>query len=63
MVTKKAAKTKKSVKSVRKVTRVGLRSLSITLPKELISELKWKEKQKLTIKRVRGGLLIKDWKK
>lgn len=49
--------------NVRKVTRVGLKSLSITLPKYLLADLGWKEKQKLTVKRVRGGLLIKDWKK
>jgi len=33
------------------------------LPRKLVMELGWKEKQKVTVKRVRGGLLIKDWKK
>lgn len=50
-------------KNVRKITRVGKTSLAVTLPKEMAKDLKWKERQKITVKRVRGGLLIKDWKK
>lgn len=49
--------------NVRKITKAGGRSLSVTLPRELVTGLGWKEKQKVTVKRVRGGLLIKDWKK
>ncbi len=48
--------------SVRKITRVGRKSLAVTLPKELVIDLGWKEKQKVIVKRVRGGLLIRDWK-
>jgi hypothetical protein len=50
-------------KNTRKITRVGKTSLAVTIPIEIIRELKWKEKQKVTVKRVRGGVLIKDWKK
>ena len=49
--------------NVRKITRIGKISLAITLPKVLIEQLGWKEKQKIMVKRVRGGLLVKDWKK
>ena len=49
--------------NVRKITKVGGKSLAVTLPRELVVELGWKEKQKVTVKRARGGLLIKDWKK
>jgi antitoxin component of MazEF toxin-antitoxin module len=49
--------------NVRKITKLGGKSLAITLPKELVVELGWKEKQKVKVTRVRGGLLIKDWKK
>ena len=49
--------------NVRKITKVGGKSLAVTLPRELLTKLGWKEKQKVTIKKVRGGLLIKDWKK
>ncbi len=50
-------------KNVRKITRVGKTSLAVTLPKEFVKDLGWREKQKVVVKRVRGGLLIKDWKK
>ena len=50
-------------KNVRKITKVGGKSLAVTLPKEMVGGLGWKEKQKVTVKKVRGGILIKDWKK
>ena len=50
-------------KNIRKITKVGKGSLAVTLPKELATKLGWKEKQKVTVKKVRGGVLIKDWKK
>ena len=49
-------------KSVRKLTKIGGKSIGLTLPIELVRELGWKEKQKVTVKRVRGGLVIRDWK-
>lgn len=49
--------------NVRKITKVGRASLSVTLPIEIIRQLGWKEKQKVVVKRVRGGVEIKDWKK
>ena len=54
---------KQSEQNIRKITKLGGKSLAITLPVELLEGLKWKEKQKVVVKRVRGGLLIKDWKK
>jgi len=50
-------------KNVRKLTRQGKRSMGVILPIEMVKELKWKEKQKVIAKKVRGGILIKDWKK
>ncbi len=50
-------------KSVRKLTKLGGKSIGLTLPIEIVRELGWKEKQKVVVKRVRGGVLIKDWKK
>lgn len=50
-------------KSIRKITRIGKTSLVVTLPVEMVRGLGWKEKQKLIVKRVRGGLFFKDWKK
>jgi len=48
---------------IRKVTRVGKRSLSVVIPAEIIDELKIREKQKLTIKRSGKKIIIEDWVK
>jgi hypothetical protein len=50
-------------KNTRKLLKIGKTSLAATLPKEITTALGWKEKQKVIVKRVRGGILIKDWKK
>ena len=50
-------------KNTRKITRVGKTSLAVTLPIEMVKTLGWREKQKVTMKKVRGGILIRDWKK
>jgi antitoxin component of MazEF toxin-antitoxin module len=50
-------------RGIRKLTKVGKQSIAVTIPIEIVRELKWREKQKVTVKRVRGGVLIKDWKK
>lgn len=49
-------------KHVRKVTRVGKRSLSINIPAEIVDELRIKEKQKLVITTKGESIVIKDWK-
>lgn len=50
-------------KNTRKITKVGKTSLAVTIPVEMTKDLGWKEKQKVTVKKVRGGVMIKDWKK
>lgn len=50
-------------KSIRKLTRIGKRSIGLTLPIEEVRDLKWKEKQKVVVKRIKGGLIIRDWEK
>jgi bifunctional DNA-binding transcriptional regulator/antitoxin component of YhaV-PrlF toxin-antitoxin module len=50
-------------KSIRKITRAGKASLSVTIPIEIIKELGWREKQRVRVKRIRGGVEIKDWRK
>jgi antitoxin component of MazEF toxin-antitoxin module len=54
---------KQSEQNIRKLTKLGGKSLAVTLPVKLVAELGWREKQKVVVKRVRGGLLIKDWKR
>lgn len=49
-------------KNVRKLTKLGRKSLGVTLPIEDIRALGWREKQKLSVKRVRGGFMITDWR-
>jgi hypothetical protein len=56
------ANKKSSEKGIRKLTKSGNGSIGLTLPIEEVRALGWKEKQKVIVRRVRGGLLIKDWK-
>ena len=49
-------------RGVRKITRVGRTSLAVTLPKDMLTELGWREKQKVVVKKIRGGIQIKDWR-
>jgi len=48
-------------KYIRKVTRVGKRSLSIVIPSELVKELGIRERQKLVLKRRGKRIFICDW--
>lgn len=53
---------KKTEPLVRKVTRVGKRSLSIVIPAEIVAELGIRERQKLVFKVERKKIIISDWK-
>ena len=47
---------------IRKIFKHG-DSRAVTLPAELLRELKWKDNQKLVAKKFGKGILIEDWKK
>ncbi|MCF7846292.1 MAG: AbrB/MazE/SpoVT family DNA-binding domain-containing protein [Candidatus Peribacteraceae bacterium] len=49
-------------KSTRKIFSRG-GSYAVTLPIEIVKELKWREKQKVVIKKRGKGILIVDWEK
>jgi antitoxin component of MazEF toxin-antitoxin module len=51
-------------KNVRKLTRMGREgsSLGLTIPKELVGELGWRERQKVVVKNSGKKLIIEDWK-
>ena len=49
-------------KNIGKITRVGKTSLMVTIPKEIYVSLGWREKQKVVVKKIRGGVVIRDWK-
>ena len=51
-------------KNIRKLTRMGRAgsSFGITIPKELVSSLGWRERQRVSVKRIKGGLVIRDYR-
>lgn len=49
-------------RDVRKIFRRG-GSFSLTIPIEVLKALGWKEKQKVVVKKIKGGFQVKDWKK
>lgn len=49
---------------IRKLTKLGKKSLAVTIPIDLIREFGWREKQKLVLKKIAGKkIVISDWKK
>jgi len=50
-------------KYIRKVVKNGRNSYYINIPKEIIKELKIRERQKLVISKRGKGLSIIDWKR
>jgi len=50
-------------RNTRKLTKVAKSSIGLTLPIELVRELKWREKQKVTVRKRGNKLIIEDWKK
>lgn len=54
----------KTKKYIRKITKISTHSYSIILPKELVKNFGWRERQKVIITgKGRKRLEIKDWKK
>lgn len=56
------ARQKLANKNIRKILKNG-DSYAVTIPIEIMTELKWKEKQKVVVKKIRGGFSARDWKK
>lgn len=48
---------------IRKLTKVGQKSIAVTIPIKIVRELGWREKQKVVVRRVSGGITVRDWKK
>jgi len=48
-------------KYIRKVTRVGKRSLSIVIPADIVDELGIRERQKLVLSRSGRKIVVEDW--
>ena len=56
------ANKKSNEKNVRKLTKIGKQSIGLTLPIEAVRELGWREKQRVIVKRIKGGLTIRDYR-
>lgn len=54
---------KREQSNIRKLTKIGGKSIGLTLPIEMVRKLEWKERQKVVVKRTKGGIQIRDWKK
>ena len=48
-------------KNIRKLTRVGRKSVSVTIPIEMVKKLKWRERQKVVLTLRDKTISIKDW--
>jgi len=57
------ARRKLENKNVRKLARIGDKSVGLTLPIDIVRELKWKVKQKVVVKKRGKSIIIKDWEK
>ena len=50
-------------RNTRKLLKIGNGSIAVTLPIEMVRNLKWREKQKVTVRQEGNKLIIEDWKK
>lgn len=53
---------KSTEKNIRKLSKIGKQSVGLTLPIEMLRELGWREKQRVVVKRVKGGMNIRDYR-
>jgi len=56
------ARNKLEEENIRSLTKVGGSSYAVTIPREYIRKLKWKERQKLEVKLYRDRVIIRDLK-
>jgi len=45
---------------IRKIGELGKYTNYVTLPKTLVNSLGWRRKQKVSLSRVKGGVMIRD---
>jgi bifunctional DNA-binding transcriptional regulator/antitoxin component of YhaV-PrlF toxin-antitoxin module len=60
-LTKYLQKQMKKKKFTRKVTRVGMRSLCLVIPKDIVEDLDLQEKQKMVVYRQGKKIIIQDY--
>jgi len=50
-------------KNVRKLTKLGGKSIAVTLPIDMVRALAWRERQKVVVSKHGSKIIIEDWKK
>jgi len=55
------AKRAQNESQIRKLTKLGKKSLCVTIPIEIIREFGWRERQKLVVKKFGKKIVIEDW--
>ena len=48
--------------NIRKIVKNGRNSYYINIPKDIMRELGWKERQKLVVRRRGTRIVVEDWK-
>jgi bifunctional DNA-binding transcriptional regulator/antitoxin component of YhaV-PrlF toxin-antitoxin module len=56
------AKRAQNESQIRKLTKLGKKSLCVTIPIEIIREFGWRERQKVVVKKFGKKVIISDWK-
>lgn len=54
---------KQEDKNIRKLTKLGGKSIAVTIPVEYIREFGWREHQKVVVHKSGKKLIIEDWGK
>jgi len=57
------ARRKLENRNTRKLSKQTNGSYTVTLPIEIVRELKWRDKQKLVVRKSGDKIIIEDWKK
>ena len=55
------ARRKAEERNIRKLTRIGNKSIGVTLPIDFVHKLGWRKGQKVVIKKTGKRLIISDW--
>jgi len=57
------AKRAQNENQIRKLTKLGGKSLCVTIPIEIIREFGWREKQRLVVRKSGKKVVVGDWRK
>ncbi|MCX6765834.1 MAG: hypothetical protein NT136_02655 [Candidatus Moranbacteria bacterium] len=49
-------------RDIRKITKIGKKSFAVTIPIDTVRSLGWRERQRVAVKRIKGGVTIRDYR-